>query len=99
MQSEEMIPASEFCVHHHIEVSFLHALKESGLIEIITIEETLYLPVNQLCTIEKLVRLYYDFDINLHGIETITCLLQQINDMQQHITQLTHQLYLKESEL
>jgi len=99
MLSEEMILVSEFCVHHHIEVSFIHSLNESGLIEIIKIKETLYLPVNQLCTIEKLVRLYYDFDINLQGIETINHLLQQIDGMQQQITQLTHQLYLKEWEL
>jgi GTP1/Obg family GTP-binding protein len=98
MQTEEMIPASEFCVHHNIELSFLHSLNESGLIQIISIEETLYVPISQLPNLEKLVRFYYDLDINVEGIETITHLLYRINTMQQQIAQLTQRLYLYERE-
>jgi chaperone modulatory protein CbpM len=92
MPTEDMIPASEFCIHHNIELSFIYSLNESGLIEIITIEEKTFVPVSQLNQLEKLVRLYYDMDINLEGIETITYLLQRMNDMQQQITYLTDRL-------
>jgi hypothetical protein len=96
MQTEEMILASEFCVHHNIELSFIHSLSESGLIQIIFIEEKPYVPIHQLPNLEKLVRLYYDLDINLEGIETITHLLNQISFMQKQIAQLSHKLYLYE---
>jgi hypothetical protein len=96
MQTEEMILASEFCVHHNIELSFIHSLSESGLIQIIFIEEKPYVPIHQLSNLEKLVRLYYDLDINLEGIETITHLLNQISFMQKQIAQLSHKLYLYE---
>ncbi len=92
MQTAEMIAADEFCAHHHIEMSFIESLKESGLIEVSITEEKTFLPVNQLGQLEKLVRLYYEMDINLEGIETITYLLQRMNDMQQQILQLSNRL-------
>lgn len=98
MQKEEMIPANEFCIHHNVELSFIYSLNESGLIEMTVIEEKLFVPASQLNNLEKLVRLYYEMDINLEGIETITYLLKRMNDMQQQITLLTNRLRLYENE-
>ena len=98
MQTEEMIPASEFCIHHDIELSFINSLQESGLLEITTIEEKIFVPVSQLKDLEKLVRLYYEMDINLEGIETITYLLQRMNNMQQQIVLLSNRLRVYENE-
>jgi hypothetical protein len=98
METEEIIPASEFCIHHNAELSFINSLKESGLIEITTIEEKIFVPVSQLNHLKRLVRLYYEMDINLEGIETITFLLQRMNDMQQCITQLNNKLSIYENE-
>ncbi|GAB2811479.1 chaperone modulator CbpM [Ferruginibacter profundus] len=98
MQTEEMIPADEFCMHHNIELSFIYALQQSGLVEIIHAEEKTFVPVNQLNRLEKLVRLYYEMDINLEGIETITYLLQRIHAMQQQIVQLNNRLRMYETE-
>ena len=98
MHTEDMISADEFCIHYNIETSFLYSLKESGLIELKMVEEKIYVPVQQLTQLEKMVRLYYEMDINLEGIETITYLLQRMNEMQQQIIQLNNQLsmYTKE---
>lgn len=98
MQTEEMIPASEFCTHHHIELSFLYSLKESGLIEIVELQEKAFVPVRQLSELEKLIRLYYELHINLEGIETISYLLKRINEMQQQIVQLNNRLYIYNKE-
>lgn len=98
MQPAEMIPANEFCIHHNIELSFIHLLNEYGLIEIISTEENILLPADQLSRLEKLVRLHYEMDINLEGIETITYLLERIKDMQQQITMLTNRLKIYEKE-
>ena len=98
MQTEEMIPADEFCIHHNIELSFIYSLKESGLIEISSVEEKVFVPVSQLNQLERLMRLYYEMDINLEGIETITYLLERMNDMQQQIILLNNRLSIYESE-
>ena len=92
MESEDMILASEFCIHHSIELSLIYSLNESGLIKITTIGEKIFLPTSQLIHLEKLVRLHDEMDINLEGIEAISYLLQRINDMQQNIQLLTTKL-------
>lgn len=98
MQTEEMIPATEFCIHHNIELSFIYALQQSGLIAITQVEENIYLPISQLREIEKLACFYYEMDINLEGLETINHLLQKISYLQQQITVLTHNISRYENE-
>ena len=98
METEQMIPASEFCIYHNIELSFIYSLKESGLIDITSIEEKIFVPVSQLKHLEKLMRLKDEMDINIEGIETITYLLQRINDMQGHILVLKNKLAFYENE-
>ena len=98
MLTEEMIPANEFCTHHNIELSFIYALKESGLIEITNIEEKIFVPLSQLRHLEKLVRLYYEMDINLEGIETISHLLERMNDLQQQVVLLNNRLKMYDDD-
>ncbi len=98
MQTETMIPAKEFCTHHHVELSFIYALRESGLIETVIIEEQVFLPLDQLGHIEKLVRLHYEMDINLEGIETIAHLLERIETMQLQMLQLGNKLNMYENQ-
>jgi uncharacterized Fe-S cluster-containing MiaB family protein len=92
MEKENLIPATEFCAGHNIEISFINSLSDEGLIEITTIEETEYIHESQLNELEKIVRLYYDLDINIEGIETINHLIKKINDMQDEITYLKNRL-------
>ena len=98
MPTEEMIIVNEFCIHHNIEFSFVNALKESGLVEFTSIEEKICVPESQLPHLEKLVRLYYEMDINLEGIETITYLLSRMNEMQQKIIELDNRLRIYEND-
>ena len=96
MLSKNLIPINEFCVNHNIEISFISSLQQTGLIEITTIKETEFIDVAQLRQLEKFVRFYFDLDINIEGIETITHLLQRINSMQDEITMLRNRLRLYE---
>jgi hypothetical protein len=97
MNKANLISANEFCASHDIEISFIDSLNEAGLIEITTIEETEYIQERQLNELEKIVRLFYELDINLEGIETVFNLLQRINYMQDEITLLKNRLRLYES--
>lgn len=89
---DDLIAVSEFCVNHNVEISFLNLLQENGLIEISTIESTYFVEKKQLPQLEKFVRFYYDLDINLEGIETITYLLQRIENLQKEIITLKNRL-------
>ncbi len=96
MEQEKLIPAAEFCVYHNIELSFIYSLHESGLINIIYKEEHVFLPDSQLAYLEKLVGFKRDMGINVEGIETITYLLQRLNEMQKQIVLLRSKLALYE---
>ena len=73
-------------------------MQQSGLIEITTIKESAFIEADQLQQLEKFVRLYYELDINLEGIETINYLLHRINSMQDEITTLRNRLRIYETE-
>ena len=98
MLTEEMISANEFCTYHNIDLSFIISLNNSGLINISTVEEKIFVSESELAKVEKLVRLYYEMDINLEGIETITYLLQRLNEMQEQVVQLNNRLRMYENE-
>ncbi len=99
MKTEHLISVDEFCTHHNIETSFIRSLQQTGLVEIITLEESGFIYTNQLPEVEKYIRFYYDLDINLEGIETITHMLQRINLMHDEIVLLHNKLLLYEADL
>jgi hypothetical protein len=99
MQTEYLIAVDEFCANNNIEISFISSLEQNGLIKIITIQEAGFIDAAQLQQLEKYIRFYYELDINLEGIETITHLLRRIDLMQDEIIQLRNRLRLYESEL
>jgi hypothetical protein len=92
-----LISVDEFCARHDIEISFISSLEESGLIEITTIEESGFIDHSQLLQLEKIVRLYFELDINLEGIDTINHLLQRISSMQDEIISLRNRLRFYET--
>ncbi|MCK9220414.1 MAG: chaperone modulator CbpM [Bacteroidales bacterium] len=92
MQTEYLIAVDEFCATHNIEISFINSLQQTGLIEITTIQETGFIDADQLQQLEKFIRFYYDLDINMEGIETITHLLQRIQSLQDEIVSLKNTL-------
>jgi len=96
MQTRNLIAINEFCTSHNIEISFINSLHQTGLIEITNIEETGFIDVSQLGHLEKIVRFYFDLDINLEGIETINHLLERMQMMQNEIITLKNRLRLYE---
>jgi len=97
MNTDYLIAIDKFCINHNIEISFISSLQKNGLIEVITIKETGYIDPDQLLQLEKIVRLYYELDINLEGIETINYLLNRIGTMNEEIIRLRNKLSLYES--
>jgi hypothetical protein len=96
MENEHLISADEFCTHYNVEFSFISALQESGLIEMMTIEENYFIDPNQLQKLEQYTRLHYDLNINVEGIEVIEQMLARIKNMQHEIAALRDNLRLYE---
>ncbi|MEP6597310.1 MAG: chaperone modulator CbpM [Ginsengibacter sp.] len=92
MKTEDLVPAKDFCLHHNIEYSFISSLQNSGLIEVTTIRRSSFIHTDDLQKLEKFVRLHYDLEINVEGIETINHLLDRIEEMQREIVRLKNSL-------
>jgi len=95
-QIDDLIAVSEFCVNYNVEIAFINLLQQNGLVEISIIESKYFVEKEQLPQLEKFVRLYYDLDINLEGIEAITYLLKRIENLQNEIVVLKNRLRLYE---
>lgn len=98
METKNLILIEQLCSHHNIEVSFINSLHEFGLIEIVVIEDNKYLSHEQLKDIEKMMRLHYELEINMQGIDAISNLLVQINNLQQELTVAKNKLSLFEKD-
>jgi chaperone modulatory protein CbpM len=98
MQQEDLISANEFCIHYNLELSFIHSLRDYGLIETVVVEDNLFFHSEQLEFLEKIIRLHYELDINLEGIQTIIHLLQRMEKMQEEIVHLTNSLKAHEPD-
>ena len=94
--TQDFIIADEFCASHHLEISFIHSLKDHGMIEAIFVDQALCIHAEELPRLEQIVRLHRDLDINLEGIEVINDLLQRIEEMQVEISRLRKRLDLFE---
>ena len=91
-----LISTTEFCEHYHIEYSFISSLEESGLLHITKVEESPFIDLDSVGELEKYVRLHYDLEINLQGIEAIIHLLRRVREMQEEIIELKNRLKVYE---
>lgn len=92
MDTTQFISIQQFCTHYNVPLSFIDALREYELVEITITDSENYLKTNQLNDIEKMMRLHYDLDINLEGIDAIYNLLKQVEDLQNEIMQLRNKI-------
>ena len=96
METGEMIPVQQYCVHYNIETTFIHSLHEAGLVRITTREDGHYLSYEELASLEKFTRLHHDLNINTEGIDAITYMLERMEAMQQEIANLKNRLAIYE---
>ncbi len=85
---QDRINIEEFCRHYSAEISFVQSLHESGLIHVDMEDEHYFISLEEMPRVEKFVRMHYDLDINLAGLETIDYLLGKMEVLQQELHRL-----------
>ena len=93
---EEYINISIYCSSHQVEVSFIEALAEEGLIEITNYRETRCISHSQLEELEKYTRWYDELGVNPAGMDVIQHLLRRIRIMQDEMLALRNRLQMYE---
>ncbi|WP_460977804.1 chaperone modulator CbpM [Spirosoma knui] len=92
MQTNPLIPVSEFCLYHQVDVTFIDVLEQRGLIQITVIEQVAYVQPDELPRLEQLVRLHQDLAIHADDLDVVSDLLKRIELLQQQVIQLQNQL-------
>jgi hypothetical protein len=92
MNAENLIPVRDFCVYHHIEISFVQSLEQRGLVEITTVEQVLFVQPSQVARLEKLVRLHHELAIHADDLDVVSNLLDRVEGLQEQVAQLQNQL-------
>ncbi len=96
MNLEELIATEELCERYSVEHTFIRSLSTSGLLEVITVEKREYVHCDRMAEFEKLMRLHFDLDINLEGLEAIKHLLDRLSDLKEENLALRNRLGLYE---
>ena len=92
METQNLISIQQFCEHYSISTAFINELKEYELIEIIVENDANYIKITQITEVEKMIRLHYDLNINLEGVDVIYNLLNQVDSLKKEITDLKNKL-------
>ena len=96
MRNEDLIPAEEICVRYKVQRQFISSLYESGIIELVVVEESEYIHCDHLANFERMIRLHHDLDINMEGLQAVNHLLLQIEHLREDNLRLKNRLGLYE---
>lgn len=92
MKTKNLITIQQFCDHYDVPIGFVNALQEYELIEVVRLEDTVWLRKTQIKEVEIMIRLHYELNINMEGIDAVYHLLKQIETLQDNILELKNKL-------
>lgn len=88
MEEKKGISVTQCCTYYNIEISFVQQLDEYGLIRLRHSDNDAFVAYEQLADLERYMRLHYELEINMAGIEAITHLLSRVQDLQSELNRL-----------
>ena len=92
MENITIISVQQLCTHYDIPVSFVESLSDYDLIEVVQHGGTQYIQSEQIRMIEKLIRLHYDLEINVEGLDVVSNLIEQIQELKNEVNLLKNEL-------
>lgn len=92
MERSKKISVEQCSIYYQIDTTFVQQLDEHGLLKLSRSGKKAFITYEQLPDLEKFIRLHYDMEINLEGIEAITHLLKRVQHLQQEIKRLEKEL-------
>ena len=96
MNDKELISVQKVIIHHNLDEQFIESIESFQLIEFIVKDSNKYLHTEQLPILEKIIRLHYDLEVNMQGIDVINNMLDRMDSMHKTIQQLENKLKLYE---
>jgi len=96
MKMKRYIPVIEICESYKIEHRFIDELNSAGLVEVIIVEKENCLHVDMIRSLEKMIRLHQELNVNTEGIDVIFNLLDKVDQLQDELLNAKNRLRLYE---
>lgn len=98
MMEEQLISTKKLCSHYNIEIEFIDALDKMELIHIKIVKQQQFIHLDQLGDLEKIIRIHYELNVNLEGIDVVFNLLEKERQMREELNALKNRLKLYEND-
>ena len=95
---KNLIAITTICSHYEIESSFIDALHNTGLIQIVIIEKDSFLHQDQIGDLEKMIRLHHELNVNIEGIDVVFNLLEKEKELREELNTLKNRLSFYEND-
>lgn len=98
METNNLVLVEKCCSNLEVEHAFINSLNDTGLIEVIVLDDRSYISIDHLKRVERAIHFHYELNINIEGIDVIHNLLDQIDDLQEELRVVKNKVKLYESE-
>jgi len=85
---KDVITVKEYCHIHQVDVAFIDSLEESGLVQLVSVDQQRCIPHTALGVVERLVNWHIELEVNPQGLEVANALYQRVLELQAEVTQL-----------
>lgn len=92
MKKESYILIQHFCETTSVDPKFIQKLFEFELLQHIELDDSPALLKEELPTLERMVRLHYDLNINLEGLQVIAHMREKMIRLQEELQALERKL-------
>lgn len=92
MEDNKPITIDVLVTYYQVDRGFFSSLEEYGLLRIVDVENTPCIAPDSLAEVERMIRLHYELDINMPGIDAISHLLRRLEEKEQEINRLRNRL-------
>lgn len=96
MENTKYIAVAQLCTQYRVKEELFTNLNDNGLIKITTIEKRPCIHIDNIHTVEKIVRLNKDLNVNPEGIDIILNLLDKIDTLSAELKEQNKRLKLYE---
>ena len=98
MENQNYIPVQRICIIYKVPETFLNQLYEYDLINITIVDKVECIETTEIKKVEKIIRLHFDLNINMEGIDSVLHLLNRVNELQDQITRLNNRISFHEHD-
>lgn len=98
METNKLVLVEKCCSNLEVEFAFINSLNDSGVIEVVILDDKKYISIDDLKRLERAIHFHFELNINIEGIDVIHNLLDQIDDLQEELRVAKNKLKLYESD-